>query len=135
MNNSTKDKINLLIFLAGIGAVIFGYIFLLSVSQIGYSVKQYCQLAKAKYPGDCVQALSSHLDDQTNDFASRNMAIWALGQLDDEQALETLNKYYTGYGGEHCPRDQMLCQLELERAIGYLKGNPNITPFFWRFGL
>lgn len=134
MNNAIKEKINLIIYLGSIGVIIFGYIFLLSVNLIGYSVKEKCQLAKVKYDGDCVAALISYLDDEQNDFASRNSAIWALGQLGDKRALPILKKYYTSYNGERCPRQKMLCQLELKRAIGYIEGSLNITTFFWRFG-
>lgn len=125
---------NLIIYLISIGVVFFLFVFLLSVNIIGHSVKQHCQLAQQKYEGDCVEALINYLDDENNDFTSRNSAIWALGQLGDERALPVLKKYYTGYSGERCNRSKCLAQLELKRAIGYMEGNLNITTFFWRFG-
>lgn len=125
---------HLIIYLISLGLIIFAFYFLLSVNIIGHSVKQKCQLAQQKYEGDCVEALISYLDDESNDFKSRNLAIWALGQLGDDRALPVLKKYYTGYNGERMSRSHALAQLELERAIGYMEGSPNITTFFWRFG-
>ena len=136
MNNhyDKKQIKNLLIYLISIGFVFLLFIFLFSVNLIGYSVKEKCQIAQAKYEGDCVEALISYLDDENNDFRSRNSAIWALGQLDDERSLPVLKKYYTGYDGERCNSSQELAQLELKRAIHYMEGGLNITAFFWRFG-
>lgn len=126
-----KDKI---IYLIGLGFISLLFVFLLSVNLIGYSVKTQCQIAQAKYEGDCVEALISYLDDENNDFKSRNSAIWALGQLGDNRSLPVLKKYYIGYDGERCDRYQELAQLELQRAIKYMEGGLNITTFFWRYG-
>ena len=129
-----KEIRNLIQYLFSLGFILFIFYFLLSVNLIGYSVKNKCQIAQAKYSGDCVEALISYLDDQTNDFLTRNSAIWALGQLGDERALPVLKKYYTSYSGERCNRSEALAQLELQRAISYFEGNLNITHFFWRWG-
>lgn len=129
-----KETKNLVIYFISIGVIIVAFFFLLSVSIIGYSVKEYCQMAQAKYEGDCVNVLISYLEDENNDMSNRNSAVWALGQLGDKRALPVLESYYTGYNGERCNRSQELSQLELKRAIGYMHGNLNITPFFWRFG-
>jgi len=125
---------SLLIYTVAIGLIFLAFIFLVSVNIIGYSVKNQCRLAQEKYNGDCAQALLDYLEDENNGFSSRNSAIWALGQLGDERSLPILESYYTGYGGERCNRSQTLSQLELKRAIGYMRGSPNITTFFWRFG-
>ncbi|MFA5134984.1 MAG: hypothetical protein WC505_04340 [Patescibacteria group bacterium] len=130
-NITLKDAI---LYGAGIGFATFMLIFLISVTIIGYSVKQQCQIAQAKYAGDCVAALCSYLDDTTNSFRSRNSAVWALGQLGDERSRTVLEKWYTGYGGERISLSNGLSQYELRRAIRYLDGYPNITTFFWRFG-
>lgn len=129
-----NNKIALLLYALGVGLILFIFIFLVSVSIIGFSVKENCLLAQQRYSGDCVAALIGYLNDEENDFESRNMAIWALGQLGDRRALGVLESYYTGYEGGRFDRSSGLSQLELKRAIGYMNGNLNITPFFWRFG-
>jgi hypothetical protein len=133
-NYDKKQIKSLIVYLIGIGIACFVFTFLVSVNIIGYSVKDRCRLAQEKYGGDCAEALINYLEDEGNDFSSRNSAIWALGQLGDERALSVLKKYYTGFSGERCNRSQELSQLELKRAIGYMQGSPNITTFFWRFG-
>ena len=131
-----KKNINksLILYLISLGVIFFIFIFLISVNIIGYSVKNKCKIAQQKYNGDCVEALISYLKDEKNDYYSRNSAIWALGQLGDNRSLETLQSYYTEFKGEKCNRSKELSQLELQRAIGYMEDNPNITTFFWRFG-
>ncbi|PLX27671.1 hypothetical protein C0583_00320 [Candidatus Parcubacteria bacterium] len=121
----------LFIYLVGIALTFCIFIFLLSINLIGYSVKEKCKIAQDKYAGDCVESLISYLDDEKNGYYSRNSAIWALGQLGDERAMPVLNKYHTGYNGEVINRSEALSQLEIERAIGYMEGNLNITKFFW----
>jgi hypothetical protein len=103
-----KQTKNLIIYILGLGLIIFFFFFVLSTSIIGYSVKAKCQIAQAKYPGDCVEALISYLEDKNNDFRSRNSAIWALGQLGDSRSLPVLKKYYISYNGERCNRHQEL---------------------------
>ena len=125
---------SLIIHSTGVGIILFGFVFLVSVNIIGFSVKEKCRLAQNKYDGDCVQALISYLDDETNNFAGRNDAVWALGQLGDERAMPILEKYYSDYNGNREKRDQALSQFELKRAMSYMQGNPNITTFFWHFG-
>ena len=124
---------SLVLYLTAVGVILVIFVFLFSVNLIGYSVKNRCAMAQELYPGDCVEALNSYLDDERNSYYRRNQAIWALGQIGDERSRSVLEKYYTGYNGERIDRDEELAQQELERAIGYLDGNLNITTFFWRF--
>lgn len=129
-----KKYFSFLLYLASIAAVCLVFVFLVTVNIIGYGVKDTCQDAKEQYSGDCVEALTQYLDDDSNSFRTRNSAVWALGQLGDDRALPTLQKHYTHFDGERADRTNELSQLELERAIGYMDGSPNITTFFWRFG-
>lgn len=124
-------KKRLLLYLLGIGITFCIFIFLLSINLIGHSVKEKCKIAQDRYKGDCVEALISYLDDENNGFYSRNSAIWTLGQLGDKRAMSILKKYHTGYNGERIDRSKELAQLEIERAIGYMEGNWNMTKFFW----
>lgn len=129
-----QNKKLLILYLMALAVICFLFIFLLSVTFIGYSVKSQCQLAQQKYSGDCVETLNSWLIDESNSYESRNNVIWALGQLGDERSLPVLKSYYTGYNDERIARNEELSQYELQRAISYFEGNPNITTFFWRFG-
>lgn len=124
----------LVIYFISIGIIFFFFVFLVSVNVIGYSVKEKCLLAQEKYEGECVGALVSYVVDENNSFESRNSAIWALGQIGDERSIGILEKYYTGNIDRRCNRSEELSQLELKRAIGYIRGDVNVTTFFWRFG-
>lgn len=99
---------------------------------IGRDVKKRCEIAQSKYQKDCVASLTLFLDDEKNDFRSRNSAIWALGQLGDKHALPALEKYYTGNIPNRESLDQMISQYELKKAIGLANGGLNITHFVWK---
>ncbi len=97
---------------------------------IRHDVDVRCHAAQHRYGGDCVTALMTLLDDEDQDFTSRNGAIWALGQLDDRRALPTLRSYYTGHIPAHEPWNATISQYELKKAIRHLNGEFNITrPF------
>ncbi len=73
-------------------------------------------IAQSAHPhaGDNVAALIDYVNDESHTFRQRNLAVWALGQLRDDRALGTLEKYYTG--GD-CKHSSALCQGELDKAI------------------
>ncbi len=125
---------NLAIYFISIGIVVVMFMFLLSVSIIGYSVKAKCQMAQVKYNGNCIEALIKYLEDENNDIRNRNSAIWALGELGDSRALPVLEKYYVGYYGGRCNLNEEISQYELKKAINLAGGGFNATAFFWRFG-
>jgi hypothetical protein len=109
-------------------------LFLLITSVwIGFSVKEKCVLAQGRYGGDCVGALSDHLEDENNPYGERNDAIWALGQLGDGRALLILEKYYTGVIPDREPWDETISQYELKKAIDLTRGGFNITSYIWRY--
>lgn len=105
--------------------------FLVTSVWIGFSVKEKCEVSKAKYGGSCQESLVSFLNDETNSLKQRNGAVWALGQLGDPQSLSVLRSYYTG---EPCDHKRFLCQYELEKAIKLLESGFNITALVWRHG-
>lgn len=125
-----KIEKNILIYIIVIILILGSFTFLLTINLIDYSVKDDCQDAQAKYVGDCVQALSSLLEDEGNSFRDRNSAIWALGQLGDERAVPVLEKYYTGNIPDKESLDQGLSQYELQKALSYFKDVTNITHLF-----
>lgn len=128
-----KQLLNKSLYLGAIGVSICALFFVVCCTWIGYEVKSNCQDAKNKYGGDCVEALSATLNDESQSFATRNSAIWALGQLGDERALPTLQKFYTGYIPEREPLNGTISQYELKKAINLTSGGPNLTAIFWRF--
>jgi hypothetical protein len=82
---------------------------------------------------NCVDALAMTLDDERQGYRTRNQAIWALGQLGDQQALMTLQKYYTAQIPDREPLDKMISQYELQKALRLVQGGPNILALLWRF--
>ncbi|MFH1781393.1 MAG: HEAT repeat domain-containing protein [Patescibacteria group bacterium] len=127
-----KINKNIIIYVVAIGVGVFFFLFLSTCTLIGTHVKQKCEIAQAKYEGDCVEALSTLVDDEKNDYETRNSAIWALGQLGDERGLVVLNKYYTGDIPDREPLDEGISQYELKKAIKLDEGGFNATAFVWR---
>lgn len=119
--------------LAIIGIGIVALLFLASVTWIGSDVAAQCKQAKAKYGGDCVEALSKRLDDNNESYHDRNNAIWALGQMGDARALPMLEKYYTGHIPSREPWNGVVSQYELKKAINLANGGTNISAPFWRW--
>jgi len=120
-----------IIYTGAIGFILLTFLALLSFNIIGYSVKEKCLLAQERYDGDCIEALVTYLEDDQNSFRSRNSAVWALGQLQDERALPTLESFYSSYNGGHSSLDEEISQYELQKAINLINGF-NITGFVWQ---
>lgn len=66
---------NLIIYIMAISAVIVLLLFLIITNIIGYGVKENCQRAQNQNEGDCVEALISYLNNENNNFRTRNSAI------------------------------------------------------------
>ncbi len=116
-----------IVLLISVGLGVMFMLFVIANTWIGYEVQSECENAQRQYDGDCVEALLSTIDDDHNSFETRNSAIWAVGQLGDERALEILNKYYTGNIPDREPLDQTMSQYELKKAINLSKGGTNLT--------
>lgn len=117
--NFLKNKI---LFLAAIGLSIFALFFVIGSTWIGFEMKNQCQFAQHQYGGECVDALISQLEDESQNNHARNDAVWALGQLGDERALPVLQSFYTGVIPEREPYDTVLSQYELKKAINLTSG-------------
>lgn len=129
---NVKEFKRLLPFLIGLGILLFLFTFLITCTWIGYGVRERCQEAQTKYEGECVEVLIETLNDESNPFAERNSATWALGQLGDEKALATLKGYYTGVPEGREPWDEVLSQYELSKAIKLIESDFNISAWVWR---
>lgn len=57
--------------------IVFLLFFLITCIQIGSSVQNQCQKAKAEYGENCTEALIKLLNDENQSFKARNSAIWA----------------------------------------------------------
>lgn len=121
-----KNKWLLLI---GTGTMVFFLLFIITTTWIGVGVEENCERAMAKYQGECVEALTAKLADETNSFKDRNDAIWTLGQLGDKSALPVLKQYQTE-NEEKTDYDQEISQYELSKAIKWLETGRNITHVF-----
>ncbi len=97
--------------------------------SIRSSVKEISAQATQEYPGDRIEALMVYVDSENHSLKQRNHAIWALGQIGDQRALTTLEKFYTG---GPCDHDSRLCQGELQKAIKQCKGSFNATAWLPR---
>ena len=127
-----KKWMDLIFLVVAIGISIVMLMFVVSSTMIGYSVKEHCKNAQAEYGGECVPALIMLLEDEDKPYASRNSAIWALGELGEAQALPALEAYYTGEIPERSNLEQELSQLLLSRAIKLIRNGINLTAWAWR---
>ncbi|MFN8465749.1 MAG: HEAT repeat domain-containing protein [Caldilineaceae bacterium] len=104
--------------------------FVIGVTWIGFDVKSQCQQARREYGGDCTEALSHLVQDDTRGFRVRNEAIWALGQLGDGRALPVLQSLYTGKIPPREPLDAGISQYELRKAVALTSGGQNPLAIF-----
>ena len=127
LKNTPLRRIIFFVALIGVGMIFLSF---LAVSiQIGFSIKEKCQLAQEAYKNnDGVEALIDLIKDEQKTLKERNGAVWALGQLQDKKALPVLEKYYTG---EECDHEKYLCQHELKKAINLINGF-NVSALVWR---
>ena len=135
MNNKTKKFMRVLGYLAILGISLFVMLFVVSSSWIGYNVKNKCTSAISHYGGDCVEALSTQLLDDSLDYGTRNSTIWALGEIGDRRALPVLESLFTGDIPAHGSWDGSLSQYELQKAIKLIRSGFNLTHWAWRFNM
>ncbi|MFA5128659.1 MAG: HEAT repeat domain-containing protein [Patescibacteria group bacterium] len=132
MNNFKKIDKNLIGYVAGVGILVFLFVFLVTCTQIGYDVKKRCELAQSRYGGECVDALMSQVADESDRYG-KNDAIWALGQLGDKKALPFLETYDNRQPLlDRESWNEGISQYELRKAIKLLKSGFNISAFIWR---
>ena len=130
-----KKIVNWMGYWLAIGVGVFVLVFLVTSTWIGVSVRNQCLVARARYDGDCVEALIQTLQSEENSLRERNYAIWALGQMGDRRAMPVLEQFYTGKMPDREPYDQTLSQYEMKKAIKLVEGGFNITAVVWRNGL
>lgn len=119
-----------LIFLTlGIGLVVF----LITSAWVGYGVKNACSSAQKRYEGDCVEALSDQLIDEEEEFRTRNMAIWALGQIGDTRAEPILQRYVKDTIPARERLNETISQYELQKALDLVHGKYNVSKVVWQW--
>lgn len=126
-----KQIVNAVLYLAAVAFRIAAFGLVVGATWIGYEVKNECQQAQRQYGGDCVQALSIVVDDETSSYRRRNSAVWALGMIGDPRALDLLQSHYTGNIPPREPLDDVLSQYELKKAIYQVNGGVNIVRWIW----
>ncbi|QGY42965.1 hypothetical protein GM418_04620 [Maribellus comscasis] len=81
---------------------------------------QFAKKASEKFNTDKTAALLSYIDSNEITIKEKNKAVWALGVLNEKEALPQLEMLYTG---DTCDHDDAICQYELYKAIHKIKGN------------
>lgn len=119
-------------YVVSVGMSIGALLIVIAATWIGYEVKKNCKHAQNKFSGDCVEALSQMVRDDTQSFTTRNDAVWSLGQLGDPRALPVLEASFTGNIPDREPYNEVLSQYELRKAIHLAKGSTNIFAWVWR---
>lgn len=114
-------------------------VFLVAVISISLwielELKEICDTATQKYPGDKIEALMMSVETEVYGldvhlYKANNRIIWALGQLGDQRALPFLRSLLTG---QPCDHETNLCQGEIQEAIQKLEKNQfNLPKFLWR---
>jgi|GEM_PF-587041 len=128
-NPENRDRIQVL--LSWLAALLLaGFLFMMTC--ISFDVNRTSTIAMKKFGGDRVTALTRLIEAPEITLNVKNDAVWALGQLGDERALPTLERYY--HGGE-CNHDSTLCQYELKKALTKCRGGFNPTALTWRWAV
>jgi PBS lyase HEAT-like repeat len=128
-----NKKIQIIAYLGGIFILLFLFIFFVASSWIGFGVKENCSKAQNQFEGSCIEALMQVVDADFTSYDDKNSAVWALGQLGDNQALPLLESKYQGSVPEGREKwNEVLSQHELSKAIKLLNGGWNISAAFWR---
>ena len=98
---------------------------------IGHQVERAIAQATHHHAGDAVSALIATAVDPGVDLATRDSAIWALGQLGADEALPALRALETG---EDCDHTATVCQRGVRRALEGCSGSFNASAPVWRRG-
>lgn len=123
----SRWKPMVLVLLAGLSLFYIG-----TSHFIGRQVHDVVSSAAQYSPNiDTTKSLLAVTTNTSLPLKERNRAIWALGQLGNQQALSTLELLYTG---KECDHDHSLCQHELYKAIRLCQGELNIAALVWRHG-
>jgi len=130
MAHPRKLKTSLAIFKVPI--LIFFLTFIFTFFQIYSSVKEKCVLAKQEFQKDCIGSLIEVVKSDGYSFEEKNGAVWAIGQIADENALPFLEGLLeTASFEDPCKVNQNICGVEVKKAIKWCtKGN--ITSWMYR---
>lgn len=117
--------------LLALGLIALTLFFLYTSWIIGQHVASACKEAQVDYGTGCVDALVETVRDESNSFAARNHAIWALGQIGDQRATDALLSLYTGDIPAREPYNETLSQYELKKALNLIDSGLNLTHLVW----
>ncbi len=123
-----KKKVVFLSVVSILALILFFYSFF----RIYQGVKTACLKAQNEYQEDCAGSLIKYAQSGSNTFRARNSAIWALGQLADEQALPFLYELDKSLPEqEKCKHEDYLCKYEVQKAIKWCEKG-NLTSWMYR---
>lgn len=98
------------------------------VGVIQLELRRMRDVAASRFPGDTVEGLIATVECGNCRMQDRNRAVWALGQMEAEPALETLKARVDGQSCDHATR---LCQHELAKAIRLIETREQRAGFWW----
>jgi len=84
------------------------------IVSIRDGLQRFSDEAVRQFPGDRASALIRLVDCGACALGDRDHAVWALGQMVEEQSLPVLLRHFDGQRCDHTTR---LCQYELRKAI------------------
>lgn len=99
------------------------------VVSIRSGLQRFSDDAVMRFPGSRMEALMRVVDCDTCAMETRNHAVWALGQMEEERALPTLKRHFDG---QPCSHSTRLCQYELGKAIRMMETRHERDGRAWR---
>lgn len=87
----------------------------------------------AEFSGDAIKALESLIQSDQYNYEEKNMAIWALGQFADPEALPFLVKLSSETEDDSVPFDRSsgVSKYEIEKAIKWCRKG-NLTSWMYK---
>jgi hypothetical protein len=100
------------------------------VAIIQLDLRRISNGALERFPGDRTEALISMVDCESCRLKDRNLAVWALGQMEAEPALEALRLHFDG---TECAHSTRLCQYEIGKAIRKIETRRERSAIPWQW--
>ncbi len=109
--------------------VILILLIFLASYMMGYGTHRECLKAQAIHKGSCTTALLSVVNDERSSIKDKDLAIWAIGQIGNPEAITALQAHQTD---EECPRKACISQFEIQKAIDLCSGKLNAAGKIWK---
>ncbi|NND08039.1 MAG: HEAT repeat domain-containing protein [Saprospiraceae bacterium] len=114
------------------GTFIFAIVAIFTFTKIHHQVEDITTIAVTAYRLDAIGSLTKLIESENHSYEEKNSAIWALGQLADQEALPFLEQLNTQTKEKSpCNRNSGLCKGEIEKAMKWCR-NGNLTSWMYR---